>query len=62
MLGVFRNKTKGHRFCVSKGSPYCDAKGLSQLISCLHDAILNRSQKIGENLKTSCVDSVPLEG
>ena len=42
-------KQKAIGFVYLQGSPYCDAKGLSQLRSCLHDAILNPAQRIGKN-------------
>ena len=33
-----------------KGSPYRDAEGLSQLRSCIHDAIINAAPIIGGNV------------
>ena len=30
------------------GSPYSDAEGLPQLISCLHDAIINAALRTGK--------------
>ena len=34
-----------------KGSPYRDAEGLSQLISCLRDAIINSAPIIGGGIE-----------
>ena len=45
------------------GSPYRDAEGSSQLISCLHDEIINVAPIIWEKLTDpNCIDSVHLEG
>ena len=44
------------------GSPYTDAEGLSHLISCLHDAIINAAPRIGKKLTNwNCIDSFHLE-
>ena len=34
-----------------KGSPYRDAEGSSQLISCLHDEIINAAPRIGQRIE-----------
>ena len=60
---MLRKKTKGNRFCVSKGSQYLDAKGSSHIKSCLHDAIIYAAQIIRGGLTyCNCIDSVHLEG
>ena len=44
------------------GSPYRYAEGSSQLILCLHDAIINAAPIIGGKLTNwGCIDSVHLE-
>ena len=42
-------KRKATGFVYLQGSPYCDAEGSSQVRSCLHDAIINSSPRIGGN-------------
>ena len=43
-------------------SPYCDAEGSSQLISCLHDEINNSDPIIGEKITNwDCIDSIDLK-
>ena len=45
------------------GSPYRDAEGSSQLRSCLHDAIINASPRIGGKLTNqNYIENVHLEG
>ena len=56
-------KRRASDYVYLNGSPYHDAEGLSQLRSCLHDAIINDALRIGEkSTKTNCIDSVYLEG
>ena len=43
-------KRKATGYVLLTGSPYCDYEGSSQLISCLHDAIINSAPRIGENV------------
>ena len=44
------------------GSPYRDDEGLSELRSCLHDAIINAAPIIGGKLTNwNCIESVHLE-
>ena len=42
-----KRKETGYVYITS--SSYCDAEGLSQLRSCLHDEIMNASPRIGKN-------------
>ena len=45
-----------------KCSPYPDAEGSSHLRSCIHDAIINAAQRIGEiSTNWDCIDSVHQE-
>ena len=45
------------------GSPYHDAEGSSNHISCLHDAIINAAPRIGKKLTNQdYIDNVYLEG
>ena len=41
-------KRKSTGYVLITGSPYCDAEVYPQLISCLHDAIVNAAPRIGE--------------
>ena len=41
-------KQKATGFVYLKDSPCCDAEVSSQIISCLHDAIINAAPRIGE--------------
>ena len=55
-----KRKATGYVYII--GSPYCDAKGLSQLRSCLHDEIINSVPIKGENsTNPNCIDNVYLE-
>ena len=56
-------KRKATGYVYITGSPYRDAEGSSHLRSCLHDAIINASPRIGGVSKNSnFIDSVYLEG
>ena len=45
-----------------KGLPYSDAEGLSHLVSCLNEAIINDDPRIGEELKNwNFIDSVHID-
>ena len=56
-------KRKATVYVYITGSPYRDAEGPSQLITCLHDAIINAAPRIGgKSTKTNSIDSVYLEG
>ena len=46
-------KRKATGYVLLTGSPYRDAEGSSQLISCLHDSIINASPRIGEKIDKS---------
>ena len=41
-------KRKATGYVLITGSPYCDAEGYPQKISCLHDAIINSDSRIGQ--------------
>ena len=43
-------KQKAKGFVYLQGSPYHDAEGSSQIRSCLHDAIINSSPRIGQRI------------
>ena len=43
-------KLKAKGYVLITGSPYNDAEGSSQLISCLHDAIINYVPRIGRGI------------
>ena len=56
-------KRKAKGYVLLTGSPYRDSEGSSQLISCLHDAIVNAAPRIGGKSKNQiCIDNVHLEG
>ena len=46
-------------FVYLKGSPYRNAEVPSQLISCLHDVIINATPKIGKELKKKLYRQCP---
>ena len=46
MLDIFRNEKREIGFVYLKGPPYRDYEG-SQIRSCIHDAIINAAQRIG---------------
>ena len=55
-------KRKATGFVYLQGSSYRDAEGSSHLRSCLNDAIINASPRIGQKLTNwSFIDSDPLE-
>ena len=55
-------KRKSTDYVLKTGSPYRDAEGPPQLISCLHDAIVNAATRIGEKLTNhNSIDNVRLE-
>ena len=61
-LTYSRRKQKATGYVYITGSPYRDAKGLSQLRSCLHDVIINAAPRIGEKpTNPNCIDNVYLE-
>ena len=54
-------KRKATGYVLITGSPYRDAEGLSQLRSCLHDAIISTAPIIGKiSTNSNCIDSVYL--
>ena len=56
-------KLKATGFLYLQGSPYRDSEGISQIISCINDAIINAAPIIVVRLTNwNCTDSVPLEG
>ena len=51
-------KRKATGYVLITGSPYCYAEGLSQIRSCLHDAIINAAPRIGgKSTNTNCIDN-----
>ena len=56
-------KLKATGYVLITGSPYCDAEVYPQLISCLHDAIVNAAPMIGKKwTNQSYIDNAHLEG
>ena len=56
-------KRKATGYVLLSGSPYRDAEGYAQLRSCLNDAIVNTSPRIGGGLTNqNYIDNVHLEG
>ena len=54
-------KQRATGYVYLNGSPYCDAEVSSQIISCLHDAIINAAPRIGKKLKNwNIIDSFHL--
>ena len=40
-------KRRATGFLYLTGLPYCDSEGSSQLVSCIHDSIINAAPRIG---------------
>ena len=56
-------KLKATGFVYLQGSPYRDSEGLSQIRSCINDAIINSAPILGVKLTNwNCKDSLPLGG
>ena len=56
-------KRKSTDYVLKTGSPYRDAEGSPQLISCLHDAIVNAATRTKEKwTNQNYIDNVRLEG